>query len=803
MFETKFRRVISGTLVFAFTMGLLGISGCSKNGGSESPTETLAPGALVSSQAAEKFYTVNSFYSPCEGKPGAWGVGNKPVYVDDDLMIIPEVFAIGEQDGINQGEDDDIYRYCVYSLKDENFGEVINTIDYKSLHLPSNDGSDGENIIVSGIEDVAYVNDESSGKNILQCIVSVSEYPTDYSRFDLYYRIYKVDIETGEVIYQSENLDLNFFNRDAEKITDISVYDDKYYMLVCPWNGAKFKVLVLDMNLQLQETSSVDALSTEGIKYVNKLEYTDNTTILIMGTDVRDNEKTYIYNVQEQTISSIENQSVFSVEDALWSKNYMVTADGFSISQKDMLTGEELEAVDYNRCIINRNDINSGMAILAVNEGEFICQVMDSEHGYKYLVFSPTDVNPYENKSAISLAVLDENTSPEINDAIYKFNCESDDAYIYVDTRYIINREADIDPNNHYAAYIYSDEYRDAIRNATSMVTNQMMVDIIAGEGPDIIVNGYNYSQFNNSYVMVDLNSYIDSTLKREDYFKGVFYTNTDGLYQFPYSVSFMTMVGYEDTVNYRNDNYGIDYDTYSKFVSEYCNGMDPLLLEHSRTSYFLLLFNTCRNKFIKNGKISLDSDDFRSLAKYCKELPDLVPDYDEYYNQMSINGVRASYGYNSIDEGWHFLALPTAVGAPAQLSCGGSVGITTSCQDVDVAWSFVETLLSDDVQNEVLSIKKSIREQQLQDSWDEWNDFCDNYYDVMDPTSKPPRRSSDCVKETMHVLECAESVYSSDSDIDKILYEEIQAYFAGQKNLDQVIEIMENRCQTVLDERG
>ena len=41
-----------------------------------------------------------------------------------------------------------------------------------------------------------------------------------------------------------------------------------------------------------------------------------------------------------------------------------------------------------------------------------------------------------------------------------------------------------------------------------------------------------------------------------------------------------------------------------------------------------------------------------------------------------------------------------------------------------------------------------------------------------------------------------------ADPSIDIILLEEMQAYFAGQKDLDSVIVIAQDRAQKVLDER-
>ena len=51
-------------------------------------------------------------------------------------------------------------------------------------------------------------------------------------------------------------------------------------------------------------------------------------------------------------------------------------------------------------------------------------------------------------------------------------------------------------------------------------------------------------------------------------------------------------------------------------------------------------------------------------------------------------------------------------------------------------------------------------------------------------------------------ILSCSR-IKHEDSDISIILIEEMPPYFLGQKDLDSVIEIAENRIQKVLDERG
>ena len=51
-------------------------------------------------------------------------------------------------------------------------------------------------------------------------------------------------------------------------------------------------------------------------------------------------------------------------------------------------------------------------------------------------------------------------------------------------------------------------------------------------------------------------------------------------------------------------------------------------------------------------------------------------------------------------------------------------------------------------------------------------------------------------------ILNCS-SATTEDADINIVLIEEMPAYFSGQKSLDQVIKIAQDRVQKILDERG
>ena len=51
-------------------------------------------------------------------------------------------------------------------------------------------------------------------------------------------------------------------------------------------------------------------------------------------------------------------------------------------------------------------------------------------------------------------------------------------------------------------------------------------------------------------------------------------------------------------------------------------------------------------------------------------------------------------------------------------------------------------------------------------------------------------------------MLEKAECVAAYDTQVYKVIIEELQPYYADKKGIDETIKIISDRCQKVLDER-
>ena len=78
---------------------------------------------------------------------------------------------------------------------------------------------------------------------------------------------------------------------------------------------------------------------------------------------------------------------------------------------------------------------------------------------------------------------------------------------------------------------------------------------------------------------------------------------------------------------------------------------------------------------------------------------------------------------------------------------------------------------------------------------------YCNELDDSFE-TSKVKFTTDDINNLESILLSCSR-MNNEDSAISIILYEEMPAYFLGQKDLDAVIKIAADRAQKVLDERG
>ena len=551
-----------------------------------------------------------------------------------------------------------------------------------------------------------------------------------------------------------------------------------------------------------------------GIRYIDDnhyavLAYTGTGDPLIVVIDTETDEKTLL-NFADAMSDITDDLSDVEVDGAVNSYTNILTVHGRTfLATLNTETMKFEKVFDTQHCNMNKYYYDNGLGAFYVDDERvlMINGLMTHEIGTLAGVaeFTRLDSNPYEGRQLLTAGALGRYMLPEECQMVYDYNDSQEDVFIIVDDSYEFSSE---DYYNNYGTYVEN----------SAAITNQLAIDLMSGDGPDIILDAYEFHELNNEYYLVDLLPYLTDigVFTDERYYTNVFDKAKDSeghIYQLP---TVIVMTGLTCPVYSEADPIGFTFDEYREFVSNHCNGLDPLSCNSSRIDYFVTLFNSMDDMFIVDGVVDLDNDAFRELAEFAMNAPEdgYNPDYffehyspDYYYDYatyfVASEGLGLNYGSEPMLRG-----LPSYDGRGPQISCVNSIGISVSCNNVDAAVNFILYTLSDDVQNMwgMNSVDREIVRNSVYDLVDRIN-VENEIRQIQEPmerlTTHTYEEADISTDRYSYMVDNASGIVSSDTAISVIMYEEMAPYFVGDKTLDQVIPIIEDRIQTVLNERG
>lgn len=314
-----------------------------------------------------------------------------------------------------------------------------------------------------------------------------------------------------------------------------------------------------------------------------------------------------------------------------------------------------------------------------------------------------------------------------------------------------------------------------------------------------------------------------------------------DSLYLMPLDISASGVI--TSSSNVPDGKKGFTFEEYKKFLKDVCNGNDPISKTPgylmSKPQYFTTLFMNMSDVYIKDGKVDLKGEDFRSLMLFVEEYgsdeatknSSLGFGYIEEHNravtevEAEIDGalsgetaeiegkLGAVYGnfysfenyidrYKLFGSSLNVYGLPSYDGRGPQTVSSEFVCIADDTKFPEACAEFVKVLLSYDVQCHKESNpinRKAMRyvaEQKLK-AYNESIEIESKY----DKSVKKAALSPDIIDKYEEILSSSYGGMSEGSAIEQILMEESSAYFNGQKSMDDVITVMQKRLQTVIDE--
>ena len=514
---------------------------------------------------------------------------------------------------------------------------------------------------------------------------------------------------------------------------------------------------------------------------------------------------------------------------------YFTTNNGISVIDFKKKSTETV--FDYSWCGLSRNKL-SMFSIADFSEESFILcgetyDIMPFESSYStefmIIEFTKADKNPHAGKTILELYSSTGYIEEVVSDAIIDFNDSNSEYYIEVTDRYNANDYFD------YTDINSDDQYEKAELNANSKISNQLAMDIMNGEGPDILMNVSSFGQLNNKNYLVDLTPYLGDVTS-DKYFTNILDgSKVDGnLYNLP--ICFM-ISGIHTDYKYAGAS-GVGFTTaeYEDFLKNTLNGDDVIV--SGQPYYFAKLFNNMSDKFIVNGKADFSGPEFEELAYYVKEnvreyskdWNDSSYAYDGYMSPVTevdynvsddrVAQYSISYGISSylldlasLNGATAVLGIPSSDGRGPMIENNISVAISAQACSVDACGEFVKMLISDKVQTHLAMsdnfvLNRDAFRSGARAAIDYYNgEGGDGLFAYDYRTGEPlPNRitfSESTINDVENIIMSCNGMYSADADIDLILIEEMPAYFSGQKELSEVISIAQERVQKVLNERG
>ena len=486
------------------------------------------------------------------------------------------------------------------------------------------------------------------------------------------------------------------------------------------------------------------------------------------------------------------------------------------------------DALNYSWCDIARSRV-SGLSLLDITDDTILMSLQDyaqGKFGYSYgtgmcsyslFLLTRAKTNPHAGKQILEMYAPYGIVKDAVYNKIVEFNNTNGKYFIEITDRYTKEYEA---------AHIEdAEDSSKAVLEGESMMGNKLAMDIMNGNGPDLFYNPNYFGSLNYKEHLVDLSPYVGE-LEKDKYFTNVLdLSKKDGkLYVLPLSVGAYGIL--TDTKYAGSSGVGFTTGEYEKFLKETLNGKD--IIDGTQPYYFVELFNAMKGRFIKNGKADFTGEDFAAIAKFVKdnaperELPEDVPTDEGSNPQDEWYSLKPAVLSRNSDYSWFFeelervtgnaalLGVPTPDGSGPMAYKGNTIAVSAHAIDVAVCCEFVKSLLADDVQYQIAqdgSFPLS-REAFLKAGYeavDYFNTVSVCFY--FDPNGEVPKNRITFTKDHIDMIEkaitSATEITDYDPDVEKILVEEMPAYFSGQKSLDEVVKIAQDRVQKVLGERG
>ena len=433
---------------------------------------------------------------------------------------------------------------------------------------------------------------------------------------------------------------------------------------------------------------------------------------------------------------------------------------------------------------------------------------------YSILVLTKAASNPHEGKKVIEIsAPLDGSFSDYLSQAIVAFN-ETDPEYlIRIWSKYNTGIKAGrgfaiLDPE---------------IERAYTLVR-----ELESSDCPDIVVN-MDKKEAMNDKTLLDLGAFLDEDVKQGLFDNILEASKVDGkLYFIPVTIEVEGLIVKEDDVG--KDKEGMTFEEYDNYVTNTLSGVQPYDYPESTYYYRDIFLMSCIDikSAVDGEKVDFESEQFRKAAEYAKANflenrgdPDkttlfadeeLRPNPDGRYVHMT-NLVDYVKNCSNGEDAFTVIGTPSVSAQGPRFKAQESISVTKRSGQQEGCKKFINFLLGGQfVSKEELSFSsictnKEVMKNEialLSEYYNEVYAFEMEYglFDKSQLRTMGYKEITETMKEKFFDMLSTLSVYYMDDiQIRNIINEELAAYYAGDKSMDDVIKFINDRVDKYISE--
>ncbi|MBO4927928.1 MAG: extracellular solute-binding protein [Clostridiales bacterium] len=640
-------------------------------------------------------------------------------------------------------------------------------------------------------------------------------------------------LETLDYSYDGANYYIRTYDENAALLDSISVSEnlDSWYSSVFATEDGKYilvgyaDIVVLTSNGyvegRLQDEMLQESLFRSGDKYY-VMSYLSNESNLEVKAYLQELDTDSVVMVGDRIDVDLRLSESYSNSQG---ECYLITGNG--IEKVDILSGKSEEFLNWDNTDVNYGNIDrDSLRILSDDKVAFIRSSWEAANenetwiGKTYVtVLTRAEKNPHAGKTYIEMGVIG-TLGEEVQEYILRYNnAEGNPARVRVH-----------DYTASSAMVTGSSQY-------LSDVSEQVYLDMLSGNGPDILVDFSGYSQFNSEEVLVDLNTYVDgeSGLNRDEYFDNVLsaFETKDKLFQIPVCFDIRGLMGNEILIGERSGW------TYSEFF-QIVETLDPDVTVMEEMRYNELLYELLSNamdSFIDYSRkeVYFDGDEFKQLLQIVKEYGvetvhdsyDYVDSYEYFPNSFygprekmdeGILALTDTYIYSleqyaenaSICNGKViYVGMPSPEGTGMSAAPMLTMAISAFSKKKDEAWNFIRQMFDEDAQYDLTNSFSSIplnrkafdkiNDEAISRNAQQIRDLIENGWDTEEMITPITQAHKEGF---LKLVESVSTIMSSDPAVIAIIEEETAGYFAGQRELDEVCANIQKRTTIIVNER-